>query len=121
MRRVRLDEARSTSPRHSARARTSRRSRLRRRGGPAAMSMGLRASMRAWGAKAEGSPFLEAVSDPVQRLDHLEARIDDLELLAQPLDVAVDGAVVHVNLIVVSGVHEGIAALHDPRTLRQRL
>src|SRR3954469_23476291 len=117
MRRVRLDEARSTSPRHSARARTRRRSRLRRRGGVAPISIGLRASMLA-GRKPCALPFLEAVADAVQGLDHVEAWIDGLELLPQPLDVAVDGAIVHVDLIVVSGVHERVAALHHAGALR---
>src|SRR3954464_9719111 len=116
MRRVRLDDARSVIARQSARARTMRRSRLRRRGEPAA-SMSLRASRLAPGANAKGSAkgsgFLETVADAVERLDHVEALVDDLELLSQPLDVAVDGAVVHVDLIVVGRVHQGIAALHD--------
>ena len=36
----------------------------------------------------------------------------DLELLAQPLDVAVDGAVVDIDLVVIGGVHQRVAALH---------
>src|SRR6476659_4145445 len=58
------------------------------------------------------SGFLETVTDAVQRFDHLEVVIDDLELLAQPLDVAVDGAIVDVDLIVIGCVHQGVAALH---------
>jgi len=41
--------------------------------------------------------FLEAVSDAVERFDHLEIVVHHLELLAQPLDVAVDGAVVDID------------------------
>jgi len=44
-----------------------------------------------------GLRLAEAVADAVQRLDHLEVRLHDLELLAQPLDVAVDGAVVDID------------------------
>src|SRR5579864_1989170 len=40
------------------------------------------------------SGFLEAVADAVEGLDHLEILVDGLELLAQPLDVAVDGTVI---------------------------
>src|SRR2546423_7641962 len=40
------------------------------------------------------SAFLEAVADAIKRLDHVEVVVRRLELLAQPLDVAVDGAVV---------------------------
>src|SRR5215213_9868513 len=121
MRRVRLDDARIAIPRQSARTRTRRRSRLRRRGGPAAASMSLRASRLAPGANAKSSGFLEPIADAVERLDHVEALVDDLELLAQALDVAVDGAVVHVNLIVIGRVHERVAAFHDARALRKRL
>src|ERR1700756_459472 len=38
------------------------------------------------------SGFLEAVSDPVKGFDHLEIVVHDLELLAQSLDVTIDGA-----------------------------
>src|SRR5262249_20826389 len=51
------------------------------------------------GGNAPKSCFLETVADAVERLDHVEVVIGRLELLAQPLDVAVDGAVVDVHLI----------------------
>ena len=38
-----------------------------------------------------------------------------LELLAQPLDVAVDGAVVDIDLVVVGRIHQGVAAFHHAR------
>ena len=44
-----------------------------------------------------------------------------LEFLAQPLDVAVDGAVVDIDLVVIGRVHEIVAALHEARTLGQTL
>src|SRR5690606_32304271 len=47
------------------------------------------------------SYLFESVPDPVERLDHVEVVVDLLELLAQPLDMAVDGAIVHVDLIIV--------------------
>ena len=46
-----------------------------------------------------GSGFLEAVANTIQRFDHIEVFVDDVELLAQPLDVAVDGAIVDVDLV----------------------
>jgi len=49
--------------------------------------------------------FLKAIADAVQRLDHVELLVARLELLAQPFDVAVDGAVVDIDLIVVGGIH----------------
>src|SRR3569832_929957 len=38
-----------------------------------------------------GLLLLEAVAHAIQRFDHLELVVDRLELLAEPLDVAVDG------------------------------
>ena len=43
------------------------------------------------------------------------------ELLAHPLDVAVDGAVVDIDLIVVGRIHQVVAALHEAGPLGQRL
>src|SRR6478672_11809416 len=59
------------------------------------------------------SDLLEAIADAVQRFDHVEVVVDRLELLAQPLDVAVDGAVVDVDLVVVGSVHQCIPALYN--------
>src|ERR1019366_9697705 len=55
---------------------------------------------------ARKSGFLEAVTHTVQGFDHLEIVVHDLELLAQPLDVAVDGAIVDIDLIVIGRVHQ---------------
>jgi hypothetical protein len=65
--------------------------------------------------------FLESVADAVQGLDHFKIRLDHLELFAQPLDVALDGAVVDIHLIVVSRIHQSVAALDYARPGRQRL
>src|SRR4051794_23418024 len=62
-----------------------------------------------------------AVSDAIKRLDLREIVVGRLELLAQPLDVAVDGAVVDVDVFAVGGVHQLVAALDVPRPERQRL
>ncbi len=61
-----------------------------------------------------------AVADAIQGLDGVELGIDLAELLAHPLDVAVDGAVVDIDLIVVGGVHQVVAALHEAGALGQR-
>ena len=60
-----------------------------------------RASSFAAGAN---SCFSEAVADAIQRFDNLEIGVDYFELLAQPLDVAVDRAIVDINLIVIGGI-----------------
>src|SRR5436190_3559695 len=65
--------------------------------------------------------LLEAVADTVERLDHVEAVVGLLELLAQALDVAVDGAVVDVDLVVVGRIHQRIARLHHAGSRGQRL
>src|SRR5262245_19917624 len=67
-----------------------------------------------------GSSLLKAVADAVERLDHVEIVVHLLELLAQPLDVAVDRPVIHVDLIVIGRVHEGIARLDDARSGGER-
>ena len=43
------------------------------------------------------SNLLESIADSVEGLDHIEFVVRGFELLAQPLDVAVDGAVVPVG------------------------
>ncbi len=58
-----------------------------------------------WGIMAPYSAI--AVADAVQRLDGVEIVGHDFELLAQPLDVAVDGAVIDIDLIVVSAHPSG--------------
>src|SRR6516162_10851218 len=50
--------------------------------------------------------FLEPVAHSVKRLDHVEVVVGLLELLAQALDVAVNGTVVDIDLIVIGGVHQ---------------
>src|SRR5690606_7566544 len=58
-----------------------------------------------------------AVSYTVQRLDHVEAVVNRLELLAKALDVTVDGPVVNIDLLVIGRIHQSIAALHHAGTL----
>src|SRR5271165_4167469 len=67
------------------------------------------------------SLFLEPIADAIKGLDHLELVIDNLEFLAQPLDVAVDRAVIDIDLIVIGRVHQSIAALDDAGSRRERL
>ena len=62
--------------------------------------------------------FLEAVADAVQRFDHVEFGVAGFELFAQPLDVAVDGAIIHIDLIVIGRIHQGVAAFHHAGAAR---
>src|ERR1700730_12891016 len=68
-----------------------------------------------------GSQFLKAIADPVQGLNHIEFAVGRLEPLAQTFDVAVDGAVVDIDLIVVGHVHQGVPAPDHAWTADQRL
>src|SRR5215813_822010 len=65
--------------------------------------------------------LLEAIADAIERLDHIETLIGLLELLAQALDVAVDGAVVDIDLVVVGRIHQRVAGLHHARAGGERL
>ena len=56
---------------------------------------------------AGGPPtFLELIADAVECLDHFEIGFDRLEFLSQSLDVAVDGAVVDIDVIAIGRVHQ---------------
>src|SRR5213079_2769145 len=70
------------------------------------------------GARSAGwSAFAVSVTDAIEGFDRVEIGVDLAELLAHALDVAVDRAVVDVDLIVVGGVHQVVAALHEARPL----
>src|SRR5690606_31169060 len=68
-----------------------------------------------------GSALAVAVSDAIQGLDSVELRVDHAELLSHPFHMAVDGAVVDIDLIVIGGVHQIVAALHEAGALGQGL
>src|SRR6202051_3411251 len=63
-----------------------------------------------WPIASNDALFLETIADAVQRLDHIEIVVAGLELLAQPLDVAVDGSVVDIDLVVIGRIHQRVAA-----------
>src|SRR5665213_1668673 len=62
-------------------------------------------------AAAAGSVIAVTISNAIQGFDLRELGIDHLELLAQTLDVAVDGAVVDIDVLAVSTVHQLVATL----------
>ncbi len=51
------------------------------------------------------SNFFEAVANAIQRFDHIEIIVGLLEFFAQAFDMAVDGAIVDIHLIIVSRIH----------------
>src|SRR4051812_24589394 len=52
-----------------------------------------------------------SITDAIEGFDLREFRIDGLELLAQTLDVAVDRAVVDINVLAIGRVHQLVAVL----------
>src|SRR5215469_10640904 len=81
------------------------------------------AEASAGGAAVSGSAALVlaiSIADAIQRFDLRKLIIDRLELLAQPLDVAVDRAVVDIDVLAIGGVHQLVAVLHVTGSLRER-
>src|SRR5215510_12010040 len=98
----------ATPPRHAARLRFSVSQAPAAYRDPSSVSTAI--------ALPRGSRLLEAIADAVERFDYVETFIGLLEFLTQPLDVAVDGAVVDIHLVVVGGIHERIARLDHARS-----
>src|SRR4051794_32073578 len=68
-----------------------------------------------------GLSFLaKAISDPIERLDRAEAAVDGAELAAHPLDMAVDGAIVDIDVVLIGDVHQLVARFHHPGPLGER-
>src|SRR5580704_13777519 len=65
--------------------------------------------------------FLKPVTCAVQRINHVERVVHLLEFLADALDVTVDGTIIDINLIIVSGIHQGVAAFDHTGTHGERL
>ena len=57
--------------------------------------------------------MIESIADPVEGVDLCEGRIDDAEFFPDALDVAVDGSVVDIGLVVISSIHQLVAAFHE--------
>src|SRR5688572_5405197 len=63
----------------------------------------------------------EAITGAIERFDSIELRIDLPEFAPDALDVAVYGAIVDIDVVLISGIHQLVARLHDAGALRQRL
>src|ERR1700748_2430156 len=68
-----------------------------------------------------GSFLRETVTGAIERLDSVKFGIDLTELAPHALYVAVDGAVVDIDIVLIGRVHQLIASLHHAGALRQRL
>src|SRR5262249_42374513 len=87
-----------------------------------------RATRAVWSATVAddrvGMPADSAV--PISIPDAIEGfylgkiRIDAFELLAEPLDVAVDRSVVDLNVLPIGRVHQLVAVFDVPRTVSER-
>src|SRR5687768_3858548 len=76
-------------------------------------------AMLASGLRA--SAFIgKAIPRAIEGCDRVEFGIDLAELAAQPLDVAVDRAVVDIDIVLIGGVHQLVAAAHDAGAAGER-
>src|SRR5258708_27266897 len=91
--------------------RVSRDSRRRRRAGTAAGA----ASRSSGAGGCCASAISVTIDDAIKGFDLAKAGIDRLELLSQPLDVAVDGAVIDIDVLAIGAVHELVPAFHVAR------
>src|SRR5579885_1922703 len=78
-------------------------------------------SSRSRRSRVCGSSVAVAIAHPVERLYLRELVVGGLEFLPQALDVAVDRAVVDVDVLAVGAVHQLVAALHVAGPESQRL
>src|SRR3954462_6661028 len=67
------------------------------------------------------SLLAKTVSDPIQGLDRAKLAVHGAELAAHALDVAVDGAIVDIDVVLIGDVHQLVAGLDHPRPLGERL
>src|SRR6185369_11896947 len=65
--------------------------------------------------------FLVTVTDTIKRFDLREVGINFLELLAQALDMAVDGTVIDIDAFAIGRIHKLVAVLHVAGALGQSL
>src|SRR6185369_9958956 len=69
--------------------------------------------------RSASSLLVEAITDAIEGIDRVEARVDGSELAPDALDVAVDGAVVDINVVAIGDVEQLVAAFYDSRPLRE--
>src|SRR5487761_17990 len=72
-------------------------------------------------AASRGLVVAVTISDAIQGFDLGKVSVDGLELLPQALDVAVDGAIVDVDVLAIGAVHQLVAALDVAGPDRERL
>ena len=65
--------------------------------------------------------FSEPVTNAVYGFDHVEVRINGLDSPTDPLDMAVDGPVINVDMLTKGCVHELVSAFNVAGIFSQRL
>ena len=56
--------------------------------------------------------LFKAIANTVQGFNDIKIILDYFEFFAEPFAVAVDGAVINVDLVIIGCIHQGIAAFH---------
>src|SRR3954447_3445342 len=69
---------------------------------------------------ASSSLFVETVSDAIQGLDSIEVGIAGAEFPSDAFDVAVDGAVIDIDVVLIGDVEQLVAGLYYARALGER-
>src|SRR3982750_737819 len=72
------------------------------------------------GARSGSSLLVESISEAIEGLDCIELGVDGAELAGDPLDVAVDGAVVDISVVAIGHIEQLVTRFHNSRALRQR-
>src|SRR3954464_14207365 len=67
------------------------------------------------------SLLAKTVSDPIEGFDRTELAVDCAKLAAHALDVAVDGAIVDIDVVLIGDVHQLVARFDHAGPLGERL
>src|SRR3954463_9433821 len=70
--------------------------------------------------RSASSLLVESISDAIECLDCIEVGVTGTEFPADSLDVAVDRAVVDINVVAISDIEQLVAGFYHSRALRQR-
>src|ERR1051325_11757099 len=70
---------------------------------------------------SRASLLAKTISYAVERLDRSEFIVDHAELAAHPLDVAVDGAVVDIDVVLIGDGHQLVPRFDHAPPLGERL
>src|SRR5215469_5284842 len=68
---------------------------------------------------AAGSTVAVSIPDAIEGFDLRKIGISGLEFFAQTLDVAVDRAIVHIDVLAIRRIHQLVAVFDVPRTMRE--